>query len=332
MTKWVDPRPRKADARSTVPTSEPSPAPAGTTTALVVDDSAMDRRLAGTLLKRAGIEPSFADNGAAALDHLTQKATDIVITDLQMPEMDGLELTREIRTRFAHVPVILMTAHGSEEIAVRALQLGAASYVPKRSLAHDLVSTVKSVLELSLAGRASLRVIECLDQIESRFVLDNDVSAIPALVTHLEGDLTRLQLCDETELLQIGVALREALVNAIFHGNLEVSSSLREIDGGKPYLELSARRRQEAPYGARRVRITVLQRRHEVRYVIADEGPGFDPRALPDPTDVSQLEKVSGRGILLIRTFMDEVLHNERGNEITMIKQLRPPSRKPLRG
>ncbi len=297
-------------------------------TALVVDDSAMDRRLAGTLLKRGGIEPSFAENGAAALAHIEENAPEIVITDLQMPEMDGLDLVREIRSRFAHVPVILMTAHGSEEVAVKALQLGAASYVPKRSLAQDLVGTVRSVVELTRASRASLRVIESLEQIESRFVLDNHVASIPALVAHLEGDLTRLKLCDETELLQIGVALREALVNAIFHGNLECSSALREIDGGKPYHELAARRRQEAPYRDRRVHVTVLLRRHEVRYLVADEGPGFDPKDLPDPTDISQLERVSGRGLLLIRTFMEEVEHNDRGNEITMVKRL---SRSPAR-
>ncbi len=304
-------------------------APPVTATALVVDDSAMDCRLAGTLLKRAGIEPAYAENGAAALAHVERQAPDIVITDMQMPEMDGLELVREMRARFAHIPVILMTAHGSEEIAVKALQLGAASYVPKRSLAHDLVSTVRGVLELARATRASLRVIEALDRIESRFVLDNDVTAIPVLVGHLESDLTRLKLCDETELLQIGVALREALVNAIYHGNLELSSSLREIEGGKPYHDLAERRRHEHPYRERRVRIIALQRPHEVRYVITDEGPGFDPSGLPDPTDISQIERVSGRGLLLIRTFMDDVQHNARGNEITMVKTLTLPAHRP---
>ena len=318
--------------RSTVSTFAPPPAAAGASavrvTALVVDDSAMDRRLAGTLLKRAGIEPAYAENGVAALEHVERQAPDIVVTDMQMPEMDGLELVRAIRARFPHVPVILMTAHGSEEVAVKALQLGAASYVPKRSLAHDLVSTVRGVLELALATRASLRLIESLESIESRFVLANDVTAIPVLVGHLESDLTRLKLCDETELLQIGVALREALVNAIYHGNLELSSSLREIEGGKPYHDLAAQRRQLPPYCDRRVRITALQRRHEVRYVITDEGPGFDPTGLPDPTDISQIERVSGRGLLLIRTFMDDVQHSAAGNEITMVKHLSLPSQR----
>jgi anti-sigma regulatory factor (Ser/Thr protein kinase) len=69
--------------------------------------------------------------------------------------------------------------------------------------------------------------------------------------------------------------------------------------------------------------------RTEVTFVIADEGPGFDPSRLPDPTDPAQLERVHGRGLLLIRTFMDEVSHNERGNEITMVKRVRPRSLRP---
>ncbi len=298
-------------------------------TVLVVDDSVMDRRLAGTLLKRGGFEPTYAENGVSALAAIEASPPDIVVTDMQMPELDGLELTREIRARFPQVPVILMTAHGSEELAVRALRLGAASYVPKRSLAHDLVATVQGVLELAQAGRASLRVLECLDTIETRFVIENDVAAIPVIVGHLESDLARLNLCDETDRIQVGVALREALVNAIFHGNLEVGSELREIDGGKPYYDLAEQRRRELPYRTRRVRMSAREARSEVVYTIADEGAGFDASALPDPNDLGQLEQVHGRGLLLIRMFMDEVSHSDRGNEITMVKRLRPPSRRP---
>ncbi|APR79641.1 Sigma-54 dependent transcriptional regulator [Minicystis rosea] len=300
-------------------------------TALVVDDSAVDRRLAGMLLSRAGFELRYAENGAEALSLIEESPPEIVVTDMQMPEMDGLALVREVRARGVHVPVILMTAHGSEEIAVKALQGGAASYVPKRSLAHDLVATVENVIELGRAARASLRVLSCLDHIETRFLIDNDASAIPVIVGHLESDLTRLALCDETALIQVGVALREALVNAIHHGNLELSSTLREMDGGRAYQELAEQRRRELPYRLRRVRVLARITRYEVTYVVADEGPGFDPSKLPNPTDPAQLERVSGRGLLLIRTFMDEVRHNERGNEITLIKRLRSPSYPPPR-
>ena len=59
----------------------------------------------------------------------------------------------------------------------------------------------------------------------------------------------------------------------------------------------------------------------EVVFVIEDDGPGFDPGSLPDPLDLSNLEKPSGRGLMLIRTFMDDVTFNERGNQIRMVKK-----------
>ena len=59
----------------------------------------------------------------------------------------------------------------------------------------------------------------------------------------------------------------------------------------------------------------------EAVFVVRDEGPGFDPNSLPDPTDPENLLKPSGRGIMLIRTFMDAVSFNEKGNEVTMVKR-----------
>ncbi|MEO7329045.1 MAG: response regulator [Minicystis sp.] len=296
-----------------------------TTTVLVVDDSRMDRAKAGRLLEKGGFSVSYANNGSEALLSLASRAFAVVITDLQMPELDGLELVGAVRERFPMVPVILMTAHGSEEIAVRALQKGAASYVPKRSLATELVQTVNNVLELVQASHREQQVLDWMTRVECRFVLDNDVSAVPPLIGYLESKLTRLRLVDETALIQVGVALREALVNAMYHGNLEVSSELREGDG-KAWVEQIAARRKEAPYAERRVRMAAIETPTEVTYVVTDEGPGFDPGKLPDAADLAMLEQVSGRGLLLIRTFMDEVHHNERGNQISMVKHLRPSS------
>ena len=128
-----------------------------------------------------------------------------------------------------------------------------------------------------------------------------------------------MKLCDQNGLIRVAVALREALSNAIVHGNLEVASELREQDDGT-YANLIKTRQQEEPYDDRHVHIVARETRFEARYVIRDEGPGFNADNLPDPTDPANLEKVSGRGMLLIRTFMDDVRHNAKGNEITMTK------------
>src|SRR5262249_52494919 len=126
---------------------------------LVVDDSPMDRLLTGSLVQNFGPWTVLtAGNGVEALDVLQKETPDLVLTDLQMPEMDGLQLVREVRTRYPAVPVILMTGHGSEDIAIQALKSGAASYVPKKSLARDLAETLDQVLSASKATRDQKRL------------------------------------------------------------------------------------------------------------------------------------------------------------------------------
>jgi CheY-like chemotaxis protein len=297
-------------------------------TVLVVDDSPVDRRLTGGLLAKhtdpvagsPGLTVLYATNGKEALAVLEKEHPDLVLTDMQMPEMNGLELVEAVRGKFPLVPVILMTAHGSEELAIQALQRGATSYVPKRNLASDLIETVEGVLSTSKSGQNRQRLMECLTQTESQFVLQNDPALVPPLLAHLRESLTRMNLCDETGLIQVSVALGEALANAMYHGNLEVASELREKSESE-YQKLIAERQRQKPYRERRVYVTSKETLAEVRYTVRDEGKGFDPKKLPDPTDPANLEKTTGRGLLLIRTFMDEVFHNDVGNQITLVKR-----------
>jgi len=76
------------------------------------------------------------------------------------------------------------------------------------------------------------------------------------------------------------------------------------------------------PYSGRRVRVTARIARDRAEFVVRDDGAGFDVGKLPDPTDPDNLAKCSGRGVLLVRMFMDEVRFNAQGNEITMVKKL----------
>jgi CheY-like chemotaxis protein/anti-sigma regulatory factor (Ser/Thr protein kinase) len=307
-------------------TSADQPAAGATAahTVLVVDDSAVDRHLAGAIVhKLEGWQALFASNGREALEAIDRQPPDVVLTDLLMPEMDGLELVQTIRSRYPLVPVILMTAHGSEDIAIQALQKGAASYVPKKSLARDLEETLDGVLAASQTNRNQKRVVESLVHHESHFVLDNDTALVAPLVGHIEQSLERMQVCAPSGLILVGVALHEALTNAILHGNLEVSSEMRETDE-KLYYRLAAERRAQDPYRGRRVFIKMVLTHDEAVFSVRDEGPGFDPATLPDPTDPANLGRVSGRGLLLIQTFMDRVEHNEKGNQITMLKRCSP--------
>ena len=188
------------------------------------------------------------------MDLLRRDLPDIVLTDLDMPEMDGLELVQAIRRDYPALPVILMTAMGSEDVAARALHQGAASYVRKRSLAREVVRTVGSVLAVARALPQQERVLDCLTDGQLGFVLDNDPAQVPPLLGYLEQVASLLHPRDRTERIRVGIALDEALLNAIQHGNLELNSDLRQEDE-QVFRDLGEERRRQPPYRDRRVHV-----------------------------------------------------------------------------
>jgi CheY-like chemotaxis protein len=121
---------------------------------LIVDDSDVDRLLMEGLLKKMpGFEVIGARDGVHALEQLKAWSIDMVITDIQMPKMDGLALMKAARKDYPDIPVVLTTGMGSEEIAAVALKAGAASYIPKSRLNKMLISTVEETFDMMSSER-----------------------------------------------------------------------------------------------------------------------------------------------------------------------------------
>lgn len=295
-------------------------------TVLVVDDSAVDRRLVGGLLeKESGWTVDYAANGKAAMSRIGQGGIDVVVTDLQMPEMDGLDLVRTIRIQYADLPVILMTGRGSEELAVEALEIGAASYVPKSHLANMLPGTVENVLEVVHEGRTYEKLVACMTLNEFAFSLRNDPDLIEPLVELVKQMISGVGLCDSIGRIRVGIALEQALLNALYRGNLEITlddmlEARERLMQGED-ADVVAQRQSQTPYCDRRIAVEARITPAEARFVICDEGPGFDISIVPDPHDPRALEREGGRGLVLMRTFMDEVTFSEKGNEVTLVKR-----------
>ena len=98
---------------------------------LVVDDELLIRDLLYDFFLGQGWQVSIAENGEKALEILRSKEIDVVLTDIKMPQMDGLTLTSEVKESFPGIPVVLMTGYPSVESAVAALRNKAADYVTK---------------------------------------------------------------------------------------------------------------------------------------------------------------------------------------------------------
>lgn len=117
---------------------------------LVVDDSPVVKKIVTTTLIKKGFDVREALDGVEALEILLSEKIDLVITDLNMPKMDGLQLTREIRKNpiYKRIPIIMLTTNPSEE--QKALEAGANLYLKKPVTSEELISHVQKFLSVEV--------------------------------------------------------------------------------------------------------------------------------------------------------------------------------------
>ncbi|MGC4120736.1 MAG: sigma-54 dependent transcriptional regulator [Myxococcales bacterium] len=121
---------------------------------LVVDDDAAVSRVLGALLTQAGIPATIAASGEQALAVLAAQPVDVVVTDLKMPGMSGLDLLSKVQEQWPETPVVLITAHGTVATAVEAMKKGAADFVQKPFERDEILYVVKKALASAQAEDA----------------------------------------------------------------------------------------------------------------------------------------------------------------------------------
>ncbi len=294
---------------------------------LLVEDSPTQAVEIRMLLEEGAHQVTHVGNGRLAVDRLENDPIELVVTDLEMPEMNGLELVEAMQLDFEHIPAILITARGSEELASKALQHGAAGYVPKNHLHSLLNDTITDVLGVIRSDASFAKLISTLQKNVFVFKLPNDAELISPLVGLLMQVIPGMDLVSGTDLVRVGVALEHALVNAMYRGNLELGPSVtpphRAIVYDDASSDLIEKRKQSEPYKNRNVYVEATAGKEEIRIVVRDEGKGFDTSQVPARGDAKVLDSESGRGLVLMASFTDELIFNDVGNEVTMIKKCR---------
>ena len=272
---------------------------------LVVDDDRTTRRLVALQLRRAGYEVAEVGDGKKALERVGREAFDLVLLDVWMPGMDGLEVLGRLRDAKERPRVVMMTADDASDTLLRAIREQAYRYLAKPIEPAQLLEVVRSTLE----SGPELRPIEVVsarpDWVELLVPCQRESAArIRDLLAHLDADLP------EDVRSRVGQALGELLMNAIEWGG--------KLDPTK------------------NVRISYLRARRMLLYRIADPGQGFSfeglaHAALANPADKpTEHMKVregkglrpGGFGLLMARQLVDELLYNEKQNEVVFVKYL----------
>jgi len=272
---------------------------------LVVEDDRATRHLIGGVLKQAGFTVTTAPNGAAAVRRVRSGRFDLMLLDIWMPRMNGLEVLAELRDIPARPRVIVMTSDDTPETLLQVVREQAHQYVKKPVDPPTLVELVSEVLK----GKPVPPVIEVVSARPSWVELL--VPCDRAAAAHIQGLLEHLDtgLSDEMR-DSVAYAFRELLLNAIeWGGRLDPT---------------------------RKVRIACLRTRRMLLYRIADPGPGFRfeglaHAAVGQPADspiahVDERERKGlrpgGFGILTVRAMVDELIYNEAQNEVVFVKYL----------
>jgi two-component system KDP operon response regulator KdpE len=152
---------------------------------LVVDDEAQIRRALGSILSTRGYKAIFASDGSEGLDLAIDQNPDLVILDLAMPGMEGLDVCRELRTWYT-APILVLSVRGSDADKIAALDMGADDYVTKPFSAGELLARVRALLRRASGQAASRPVITAGD-------LEIDIAQRRVRRAGQEVELTRIE-------------------------------------------------------------------------------------------------------------------------------------------
>ena len=271
---------------------------------LVVDDDKATRHVLQSVLTNAGFSADVARDGVEALKSLDADRFDLVLLDVWMPRMNGLELLAKLRAIEARPRVVVMTSDDAPETLLKAVREQAVKYVHKPVEASRLLETVREALAASYPP--AVEVISARPEWVELVVPCTREAAghIEAVMSHLDATLA------PDVRASIGYAFRELLLNAVeWGGKLDPS---------------------------RTVRIACLRAKRLIMYRIADPGTGFKIEDLPhaaigqppdDPIAHMQVREAKGIrrggfGLLTVRASVDELLYNEQRNEVVFVKYL----------
>ena len=296
----------------------------GQPTALVLEDSDDTRLILKTLAARRGFEVMESKDGAKGLALAKEHRPDLILLDLGMPGMSGIEVLEEIREYDASVPVVIISGSREGDLVEEALELGAVNFVHKPFDHQEIEFVLDQIYRATEEDTEIHRVLDFVGRRVTELSIPCDGSYLSKVVAYLGRELSNNYPGYELPLTEIKLALYESLANALEHGNLEITfeEKTKAMAAGDGIHGLLNERLKDPKLGERKIHIRAEYHQSHAYYAVRDEGPGFDPQALIN-RPVADTSALHGRGITLIRHYMDEVSWNDSGNEIRMQVHMR---------
>lgn len=293
---------------------------------LLIDDDELILNTFGMFFKSVGWTYGLESDSRQGLKEATDKEFDVVITDLMMPELDGLSLLRELRERKPSQAVMVLTGRGTLENVIQFLRQGAVDVILKPVDLESFKCSVERVVECLRTSQEEHEIFKYVAKEETRIeCITSEIVSCSAPFPILDR-LQSGRVIDMTTKLRLLLAFQEALTNSIDHGNLDLKSSWREeisADGIDRYMRVRQERLNDPKYATRKIILETKYSPGSITIEITDQGSGFDFSSIDQRNiDSSAGVKCYGRGVAIIKGTMDSVSYSNGGRTVKMMCNL----------
>ena len=262
---------------------------------MIIDDEEEIRLSLSRIVEQLDLIPLTAQDGLEALNLLKSKKIDLIITDLMMPQMDGLKFIVKSKEINPRIPIAVISGYGDAKNASFALTRGAFNFITKPFTIKEVENVIRKGLRLRELSLGTDKLLQNV-QNQTEIVIPSYPHLLPSVIFYITKECQWRGIDNENVLNNISVCTDEILSNALVHGNKK-----------NPKKKISV----QLNFDARKFTLTVK-----------DEGKGFDVKKFSRQLKESHLDIPSKRGLFIIGYLMDEISFNEKGNEITARKYL----------
>ncbi|MDH5543130.1 MAG: response regulator [Nitrospinota bacterium] len=299
---------------------------------LVIEDEPIICDLIRTLLEIEGFEVDISTNGEDGLQKAKTSDYSLIISDIVLPGINGLQILKTLKGGFSEVPVIVISGHKDFDYAVEALNLGAVAFIVKPFNNTEFLEQVKNIQILTTSRKIQDFALKYRIAERHELLLDTKTFTqgdnLLSTANFLSKQFDMESVLGKVESIKYSLAIHEALRNAIEHGNLELSSDLKnngDGDGFEKYEKLFRERVNDSKYGSREVFLEICRCAKQIDITIRDEGNGFNHKEKMAivKSGKTNADDFFGRGLFIIASYMDKLEFNEKGNEIIMSKILK---------
>jgi DNA-binding response OmpR family regulator len=265
-------------------------------TTLIVDDEEEIRTSLSKIVEQLNLIPLTAQDGLEALNLLSSKKIDLIITDLMMPKMDGLKFIVKSREISPSIPIAVISGYGDAKNATFALTRGAFNFITKPFTIQEVENVIRKGLRLREISLSNDKLLQNVRN-QTEIVIPSYPHLLSSVTFYTIKECQWRGIDNENVLNNISVCTDELLTNALVHGNTKNPN--------------------------KKISVTLNFNAEKLTLTIKDEGKGFDVKKFSQQLKGNHINIPTKRGLFIVEHLMDGISFNEQGNEITATMYLK---------